>query len=79
MEKKFETMMILSCFNTPYQTQQALPRNNTNSVRIETLHSLSLYILNSCGSKDIPVKMLAMIPIHNAPFNLTKFYLLQFV
>lgn len=66
--------MIISSFNIPYHTQQAFPANNTASISTETVHSLSLYILKSCGSSDAPVQTLAAIPISVTWFKTVILY-----
>ncbi len=63
-EKPLEMIMIQSVFKKPYQTQSESPEKSTASIPMETFSAFfSFNNLKNWGSREVPVPMLAAIPI----------------
>ena len=63
-EKLFDMIIMRSFFKNPYDTQHISPIKRDISIISEIFCALfSLTNLQSWGSKEIPVKMLASTPI----------------
>jgi hypothetical protein len=70
-ENIFVMITTQSVFKKPYQIQKLSPTNNTSSMGKEISPAFfSFMILESCGIKEIAVKIPAILPIK---YGLTKY------
>jgi hypothetical protein len=72
---EFAKIMIQSLILKPYQTHKARPVNNVANISIEISDGyFSLINFNNCGKREMPVKILATIPITVVIFNVDMIY-----
>lgn len=63
-DTEFAKIIIQSFILKPYQIHKARPVNNVASIHIEISEAFFSFInFNNCGKREIPVKILATIPI----------------